>query len=206
MRCVFLLIIPLLFMGVSANAAEDSGLDRIEAVLSDFDRLDLEFEQYVHGAEGELVEYATGRFIMQRPKFRWMVDDPYPQVIVSNGEWLKVFDPDLEQLMESSLEDALEGTPLGILSRKDGRIRDEFDVLSHDAKAGSDYFMLVPRKPQSKTQRVEIWLEGATLKRLDVTDESGGRLRLQFKTSSAEAWSGDPWVLEVPTGTDIVKG
>jgi outer membrane lipoprotein carrier protein len=186
--------------------ADSGDLDRIEGVLARFDRLDLEFEQYVHGAEGELVEFATGRFIMQRPKFRWMVDDPYPQVIVSNGNWLKIYDPDLEQLTESSLAEALEGTPLGILSRKDGRIRDEFDVLTHDVKSGSDYYMLAPRRPQSKAQRVEIWLDGDALRRLDVTDESGGRLRLQFKQASAESWQGDPWTLEVPPGTDIVPG
>lgn len=199
-----LLVLCLLFSGAACASGED--LDRIEAALARFDRLDLEFEQYVHGTEGELVEYATGRFIMARPKFRWMVDDPYPQVIVSNGEWLKVYDPDLEQVTESSLTEALQGTPLGILSRTDGRIRDEFDVLTHDVRKGTDYYMLAPRKPQSRAQRVEIWLQGDALQRLDVTDESGGRLRLQFKSGSGAAWVGDPYVLEVPPGTDVVQG
>lgn len=204
------LLVAILQMPLSMVVAEAKDLDRIEAVLAAFDRLDLDFEQYVHGAEGELVEFATGRFIMERPKFRWMVDDPYPQVIVSNGDWLKVYDPDLEQVTESSLSEALQGTPLGILSRTDGRIRDEFDVLTRDSDKGADYYMLAPRKPDSKAQRVEIWLKGQTLDRLDVTDESGGRLRLQFKSAkdagNTEAWNGNPWVLEVPPGTEVIQG
>jgi outer membrane lipoprotein carrier protein len=204
------LLVVASLLPLSVASAEAADLDRIEAVLADFDRLDLNFEQYVHGAEGELVEFATGRFIMQRPKFRWVVDDPYPQVIVSNGDWLKIYDPDLEQVTERSLAEALEGTPLGILSRKDGRIGDQFDVLTHDVEKGADYYMLVPSRPDSKTQRVEIWLKGQSIERLDVTDESGGRLRLQFKSSKGAAenakWTSNPWVLEVPPGTEVIQG
>jgi len=212
-------LVGLLLWSVSGWTAAREGaagddLSRIESVLARFDRLDLAFEQYVHGAEGELVEFATGRFIMQRPKFRWVVDDPYPQVIVSNGEWLKVYDPDLEQVTESSLAEALEGTPLGILSRPDGRLRDEFTLLSHasgkgadDGQSdGADYFMLAPIKPDAKAQRVEIWLEGQALRRLDVTDEFGGRLRLEFKSAASTPLAGDPFVLEVPPGTEVIPG
>ena len=202
--------------------AADPALDRIEQVLAGFDHVDLAFEQYVHGVEGELVEFATGRFIMQRPKFRWVVDDPYPQVIVSDGTLLRVYDPDLEQVSERALATALEGTPLGILSRRDGRIRDQFQLLSHDVRDGEEYFMLVPVVPKGKTpedvtdgesattqgkaQRIELWLAAGTLKRLDVMDEFGGRLRLEFKPTADTPPPAEPFVLTVPEGTEVIPG
>jgi len=198
-------VLLLLLTACSARAA-DSDIERLEHVLAGLDQLDVTFEQYVHGVEGELVEFATGRFIMQRPQFRWVVDDPYPQVIVSDGKLLKVYDPDLEQVTERELAQALEGTPLGILSRPDGRLRDEFQLLSHDRRDNAEYFMLAPLKPQTKAQRVEIWLEGQSLKRLDVLDEFGGRLRLEFKSAAKSPPPAEPFVLKVPAGTEVLQG
>lgn len=203
-------VLLLLLTACSARAADSdigkTDIERLEHVLAGLDQFDVTFEQYVHGVEGELVEFATGRFIMQRPKFRWVVDDPYPQVIVSDGKLLKVYDPDLEQVTERELAQALEGTPLGILSRPDGRLRDEFQLLSHDQRGKAEYFMLAPLKPQTKAQRVEIWLEGKSLKRLDVLDEFGGRLRLEFKSATKSPPPAEPFVLKVPAGTEVLQG
>jgi len=201
-RCVVLL---LLLTACPVRAA-GSEIERLESVLAGFDQLDVTFEQYVHGVEGELVEFATGRFIMRRPQFRWVVDDPYPQVIVSDGNLLKVYDPDLEQVTERALAHALEGTPLGILNRPDGRLQDEFQLLSHDLRGQEEYFMLAPIKPQTRAQRVEIWLEAQTLKRLDVMDEFGGRLRLEFKSAAKSPPPAEPFVLKVPAGTEVIQG
>ncbi len=209
-RCVVLL---LLLTACQARAA-GSDIERLESVLAGLDKLDVTFEQYVHGVEGELIEFATGRFIMRRPQFRWVVDDPYPQVIVSDGKLLKVYDPDLEQVTERALAQALDGTPLGILNRPDGRLQDEFQLLSHDLRDQEEYFMLAPLKPQTnpethsqtRAQRVEIWLEAQTLKRLDVMDEFGGRLRLEFKSAAQSPAPAEPFVLKVPPGTEVIQG
>lgn len=199
-------VVLLLLLTAGSVCAADVQIERLERVLAGLDQLDVTFEQYVHGVEGELVEFATGRFIMQRPKFRWVVDDPYPQIIVSDGELLKVFDPDLEQVTERELAQALEGTPLGILNRPDGRLQDEFQLLSHDQRGKVEYFMLAPLKPHTKAQRVEIWLEAQSLKRLDVLDEFGGRLRLEFKSAAKSAQPVEPFVLKVPPGTEVLQG
>ncbi len=199
-------VVLLFLLTAGSVRAADAQIERLEHVLSGLDQLDVTFEQYVHGVEGELVEFATGRFIMQRPKFRWVVDDPYPQIIVSDGELLKVYDPDLEQVTERELAQALEGTPLGILNRPDGRLQDEFHLLSHDQRGKVEYFMLAPLKPQTKAQRVEIWLEAQSLKRLDVLDEFGGRLRLEFKSAAKSPQPAEPFVLKVPPGTEVLQG
>lgn len=199
-------VVLLFLLTAGSLRAADAQIERLEHVLAGLDPLDVTFEQYVHGVEGELVEFATGRFIMQRPKFRWVVDDPYPQIIVSDGKLLKIYDPDLEQVTERELAQALEGTPLGILSRPDGRLQDEFQLLSHDRRGKVEYFMLAPRKPQTKAQRVEIWLKAQSLKRLDVLDEFGGRLRLEFKSAAKAPQPAEPFVLKVPPGTEVLQG
>ncbi|MEZ5596759.1 MAG: outer-membrane lipoprotein carrier protein LolA [Pseudomonadales bacterium] len=208
--CLSLCLCLCLCLALAASAHGDvADISRLESVLADFDHQDLLFDQYVHDADGQLVEFASGRFVMARPRFRWMVDDPYPQVIVSNGEWLKIYDADLEQVTEKSLTDALTGTPLGILSQPRGSLAGEFDVLSHDAASGAtgdEYFLLAPVAAEVKAQRVEIWLHDARLKRLDVTDEFGGRLRIEFKPAAGLSPLANPFELVVPEGTEVIRG
>ena len=86
------------------------------------------FTQDVFGSRGEILERSSGQVRLQRPDFKWVVDDPYPQVIVIQGDQLKVYDPDLEQLTLRPLDEALAGYSRLVADPGDVILGDRFRV------------------------------------------------------------------------------
>ncbi len=127
----------------SANAlAEDDRALLTErlAVLASFSA---DFTQEVQGARGELLERSTGYIRLLRPNFKWVVNDPYPQTIVTEGEVLKVYDPDLEQLIIRPLSEVLVDTPLSLLTQEEVVLGDNFEI-SKVIKAEGVTFVMIP--------------------------------------------------------------
>ena len=59
--------------------------------------------------------------IARPQQFKWVLLAPYPQTIVTVGDRLYMYDPDLQQVQVKPLADALTGTPaLVLLGTADG--------------------------------------------------------------------------------------
>lgn len=72
------------------------------------------FEQTV--ADGKKLKRSSGTFSFSRPgKFRWEYAAPYKQTIVGDGQKLWIWDPDLNQVTERKIGNALGSTPAAIL-------------------------------------------------------------------------------------------
>ena len=189
---------------IPANAAEDVLIQHIEGYLRRLDSMDSSFEQSVHGAYGELIEYASGRFTLARPKFRWSVDAPYPQDIVSDGEVLSIYDPDLEQVTRRATDEALAGTPLGLLTRN------EFDLsASYSASQVLDEverYVLTSLDEEAPFRQIQLWIEDDVLRRIEVLDHFDQRLSVIFTQDVLPEWPADPFQLELPDGVEVVQG
>src|SRR3546814_4776420 len=60
-----------------------------------------DFEQGAVDGQGKLVRPQQGKFSFQRPgKFRWEVQKPYAQLIVSDGRYAYQYDPDRKSTRE----------------------------------------------------------------------------------------------------------
>ena len=88
-----------------------------------------DFTQAQYGTRGELLEEALGRVRLARPKFRWELVEPHQQIIVADGETLKVYDPDLEQVSVQPVEEALRDAPLAVLTRSQATLNAEYEVV-----------------------------------------------------------------------------
>ncbi len=162
-----------------AGAAPGEARQRLQEFYRQVRSLSARFEQRVTEADGVPGQRASGRFYLQRPgRFRWDYQDPYRQVIVSDGEKLWVYDEDLEQVTVQPVAEALDGTPAAVLAG-DRPLEEQFAILELPPAQGLEWVELRPLEVRSDFAVVRLGL-GETLEVIELEDRLGQRTRIRF--------------------------
>jgi outer membrane lipoprotein carrier protein len=168
-----------------------------------------DFTQEVYGSRGELLESSEGYVRLQRPSFKWVVEDPYPQTIITDGDRLKLYDPDLEQVTIRPLDEALQDTPVSLLTRDDVSLGEAFEIVRIAGAEGETY-LIDPRSPDTLYRQIQLHFGPAgtgTLTGLDILDHLGQRTEIRFRPESGVASiPAGEFVLDVPPETDVIGG
>ena len=158
------------------------------------------------GARGEILESSTGYIRLLRPNFKWVVDDPYPQVIVTEGDVLKVYDPDLEQLIIRPLSEVMADTPLSLLTQKEIVLGDSFEI-TRIVRASDVTFVLIPTAEETLYAEIHLHFSSRTLTGISILDHLGQYTNIHFtQDDSAAVIQSDEFRLQVPPGTDVIGG
>ena len=192
-------------MGVAGD--EDS--QALAALLDSMSSYRADFEQTVISQFGEVLQTATGTMHLERPgRLRWAVDEPYPQLVVADGETVWVYDPDLEQVTVQSFEETVQGTPMMFLT--DTALLDSsFRVgVKPPTAESSHHFALSPRDPESTSLFREITLTfsaGGLLTGLDIVDDLDQRTAMVFRHGEVNpVLESGLFEFEVPEGVDVI--
>ncbi len=191
-------------VGASAHAAPPS--DRLRGLLEPMARFGAEFEQIVVGANGRTLQAAQGTVHVERPgRLRWEVVAPYPQLIVSDGTDLIVFDPDLEQATVRPLAEAPRDTPGRLLTGELDELDRLFDV-AEDSQDTGDGFVLRPRGDDALFDRIRLEFAGPLLAGIDIVDHLDQLTRVRFRNQSlSPALEPGLFELVLPDGVDVLR-
>ena len=189
---------------LASDGVEDPTL-ALQARLLATDGIVANFTQQVTNAQGFVVEQASGTLHVAKPKFRWEVLDPFPQIILADGNQLEIYDPDLEQVTTKTLDGALDQAPLALLTQADLDLGGHFEV---DLQAFENQrYILRPRSADALFERVELIFLGDKLLTLLIYDHSGQQTVIRFTQYQAgQVIQSELFELEYPPGTDIVRG
>jgi len=195
--------VVLVFSGLVA--AEGGGIAQLRQFVEGTGAAQGSFEQVVTAMSGRRPQHASGRFAFMRPgKFRWVYETPYAQVLVSDGERLWSWDPDLNQVTVSVLGDALGNTPVAILAG-DGAIDRDFELSEAGASDGLAWVLAIPRQADSSFELMRIGLSGNRLKRMELRDHFGQTTVIDFTSLTTDALP-DPaqFTFSPPPGADVI--
>lgn len=118
--------------------------------ISAIDVLQANFEQTIIDHEGHSSAPSAGVMKLKRPnKVFWQTLPPQEQLVVSNGEKLWVYDPDLEQATMYSGGRALQG-PMTLLAKSAEALAKDF-IVTQRATKKTTTFELSPR-PKASTE------------------------------------------------------
>ena len=190
------------------GAAGAEARSALQARLSELNPYRAQFAQHVEGARGQVLEESTGELLLSRPSFRWQVDDPYPQIIVTDGDRLSIYDPDLEQVMIRDLDEALTDTPVALLTQAGLALSDQFDVLLLPGLPGeADVFLLTPQTEDSLFEELQLHFLDRALTELQIFDHLGQSTTVRFRPVDLEREL-DPaaFQLELPPDVDVIEG
>lgn len=172
--------VVLLLAASTLALAQDSGIAQLERFMAKAVSAEGRFEQVVGAASGNRTEYSKGTFVFERPgKFRWEYETPYPQLLVSDGEKLWSWDPDLNQVTVQPMGDALGATPAAILAG-DGSLERNFRLVAEGEQGGLAWVRAEPLASDGPFAEVRIGLSDNMLRRMAMQDHFGQTTVIDF--------------------------
>jgi len=198
------LSLSLLFVGFSSDLAFAAGIDQFKSFLETARQARGVFTQSVVGTSGRKPQHSSGTFAFARPgKFRWSYDKPQAQLLVSDGQKLWSFDPDLNQVTVGKLGTALGASPAALLAGD--AIEDNFTLADSGANEGLEFVEATPKARDGTFQRVRIGFKDRLPRVMEVRDNFGQTTTLLLDRIEVNpALSGEMFRFTPPKGADVV--
>jgi len=195
---------------LSSNAQASQLL--LERFFSEVQTLEAAFQQKVVDEVGTTLELSSGRFYLSRPgKFRWDyrstdIDIPQGQQIIADGKSIYMFDPDLEQVTQRSMQDALAQVPSLLLVQSDAELESHFSISDIGLTDGLSWVALKPLDEDASYQQLLLGFSGNQLDSIRLLDGLGNETHLQLSdVVSNIKLSAKVFDFQIPEGADLLR-
>lgn len=204
-RYCSVLIVTLLSTSPLAALAADAHA-QLKAFVSTVDSATGTFTQTTVGDQGATQRAQQGDFAFQRPgKFKWAVTLPYEQLVVSDGNQMFQYDPDLAQVTTRKVDQAIGTSPAAILFGS-GDLEQAFEVTLLPARDGLEWLQATPRSADAGFARVDIGMNNNLPARVELLDSFGQMTRVDLSNIQANpSLSGAEFKFVPPQGVDVVN-
>ena len=181
-----------------------SGLDQLKSFLETNRSARGVFEQTVIAKSGRKPQQSAGIFALQRPgKFRWSYEKPYKQLLVSDGNKLWSYDPDLNQVAVKKLGSAFGASPAALLAGQD--LDKHFELKEGPAADGIEFVEATPKGGDASFERVKIGFTANRPVTMEIHDSFGQVTVLRFTRFEANpALPAGLFRFVAPAGADVV--
>ena len=182
--------------GPAWGDAKEALLQRIE----NMGHLAADFSQAQYGPNGALLQESSGWVRLLPPRFRWEVVSPFPQIVIATEYDVRIYDPDLEQVIVRPLQEALAETPLALLTHTEATLRKDYDV--RELSAGE--FLLRPRKDSAIISEVVLNFAHDVLRGIAIRDPLGHSTDIAFSGfQDASVIQSADFKLSLPPGVEV---
>lgn len=197
-------ILIALLAGLLPAAAAAAGLDQLKSFLETARSVRGSFVQTVSGKSGRKPQQSAGFFAISRPgKFRWSYEKPYKQLLVSDGEKLWSFDPDLNQVTVRKLGQAFGSSPAALLAGES--LERNFVLAEGGAHDGFEFVEAAPKASDGTFERVRIGFRDGLPRLMEVRDNFGQTTTLFLNQVEANApLPAGIFRFAPPKGADVV--
>lgn len=206
MRTIRMLLIALLgFTAVQAQA-DDTAVKRLSELLSKAQTITGRFSQLTLDGSGTQLQETSGEMSLKRPGlFRWHTDAPQEQLLVSNGQKVWLYDPDLQQVTIQTLDQRLTHTPALLLSGDVSSISENFEITHKEAGDVVD-FMLKPKAKDTLFDTLRLSFRGGVVNDMQLIDGVGQRTNILFMSVKMNpAVDAKQFDFQVPQGADVIQ-
>ena len=190
----------------SPIAWANEAAERLTERLDPLENYQATFEQQILDGGGERLQSARGEMWLSRPgMLRWEVDAPYTQVVVSDGDDVYLYDPDLEQVTIQAMDDRVTHTPALLLSGSASDLMASYDVF-HEQQNGDDVFTLIPISADTLFEELSMVFDNQTLTQLWMMDSTGQRTAITFSDITRNgSIDRSLFNFDIPEGTDVIR-
>ncbi len=200
--CAWMLALPAL-----ANEAEQkNAAKRLNELLSAANTMSATFSQMTLSSNGSSLQETTGQVTLQRPgMFRWHTDAPLEQVLVSNGEKIWLYDPDLEQVTIQKLDQRLTHTPALLLSGDVSTLAENFSISWKEGSSVDD-FVLSPKASDSMFETLRLSFREGVINDMQLNDPIGQRTNILFQgVKLNQPVDASQFNFTAPDGVDVIS-
>jgi len=207
MRLIRMLLLSVLsFTCVTAVADDEVSVQRLTELLNQAQTITARFSQLTLDGSGTQLQETAGQLALKRPGlFRWHTDEPMEQLLVSNGEKVWLYDPDLQQVTIQALDQRLTHTPALLLSGDVSKIRENFEI-SHKEAGNVVDFILKPKSKDTLFDSLRLSFRNKVLNDMQLIDSIGQRTNILFlNVKMNEPQDDAQFTFEIPAGADVIQ-
>jgi outer membrane lipoprotein carrier protein len=180
-------------------------LDRLQQHYHDTNSFTAKFNEEV-ATVGAPKRTRQGTVSFRKPgRMRWEFGDPEKQTIVSDGATLYSYDPDLNQVVETPLKQALKSSSATSFLLGIGNINHDFKAAFATPQTGGQIDLILDAKTGG--YKIEVGLDPKTynLMTLTLTDQLGDTTKIDFSNIRDNVELPDSlFAFNAPPGADIV--
>jgi outer membrane lipoprotein carrier protein len=200
------LIVALVFSSSLMAEAKEGSAAELASLLKSYETYQADFIQIVVNESGSKVQESRGSLKAKRPGlFYWETRAPMSQFVVSNGESVKVYDPDLEQVTVHNLDDRVQTTPALLLSGEVDNLEETYRVSGRQVSDDTREFTLEPKSEDSLFVSLRLTFFKNELQEMRMQDSLSQLSVLSFDHIRLnETVDNSAFTLEYPEGVDVI--
>lgn len=201
LRCGLLVFVCL---SINANAENaETAAQRLHLLLKPINTLSADFTQQIMGQDNNQLQRLTGNLSLKKPnQLRWNVVSPMPQLVISDGKLVWLYDPDLEQVVIQSFSDEFMANPISILLGDLDQLNRDFTV----SLISNDRFSLKPKQKNSLFVAIQLRFIDSVLNRIDYQDNFGQNTQLTLSQVRLNPqFPKTAFVFDIPQAVDIIN-
>ena len=196
-----------LLIGGSNVANSDSISEKLSALLRPIESMSANFTQQLFDADDSEVELFEGVFKLAKPgKMLWHIKQPMEQKLVSDGEVLWIYDPDLEQVVIESFADKIKSTPIALFNGQVADLDTRYTITQQHTERSTEIFTLSPKDTSSLFSRIDITFVDSVPQSIAVIDTFEQRTLIVFDKLSVNPLF-DPSIFSfiIPNQVDVIN-
>lgn len=192
---------------MAQSATPSAALEQLVSKLEKISTFSATFVQYAVDQKGKRIQESRGELKADRSGlFYWQTYEPLQQIVVSDGKYVTVYDPDLEQATIQEIGQQAQTTPAILFSGDTAKIGENFSVELKSGSATNQQFSLTPNTNESLFDRLLVRFDGDNVRELRITDALGQESTMSFiETQVNQKFSPQTFTLDLPKGTDIIR-
>lgn len=197
----------LMVIAMPAMAQDKSATERLANELRNYRTYQAEFVQTVSDGQGNKVQEVRGELKAKRPGlFYWETREPMTQLIVSDGEEVEVYDPDLDQVTIHPMDEQMANTPAMLLSGKVDNLEETYEVSYRTFGGKTVEYTLKPKSPDSLFVSLAMTFYEGELQEMRLEDSLDQRSVLRFNQIIVNGSVSDSaFELDYPDSVDIIR-
>lgn len=191
--------------------ADMTAATQLAAILEETRTLQADVDVLTLDQDGREVQESTALLVMQKPDhFYWEILTPYSELMLTDGERIWRYEPDLEQVSIEYFNDDVSRTPVMLLNGDAADIVASYFITAAGFENGvaadnRSRFILTPRGNDGLFTRLSLTFSGTTLEEMQFEDSLGQMTSLTFSGIQANT-AIDPgrFVFRMPEGVDVI--
>ncbi|OFV49445.1 MULTISPECIES: outer membrane lipoprotein chaperone LolA [Oligella] len=163
-----------------------------------------QFAQQGGGSNAQKTQ--SGTFSFERPgKFVWHVSKPYEQKVISDGQRVYQYDPDLAQVTVRNIKDSVGASPASILFGN-SNLDDNFSVEVLPERDGMVWLRATPKVADQGMAFMDIAFANNLPAELRIRDSFGQTTTIKLRNFKANARiPASEFTFKAPAGVDVVN-
>jgi outer membrane lipoprotein carrier protein len=206
------IIIAISLMASCCVMAESAPVDELQKLLMPTKTLKAQFKQTVFSEREKVLQRSSGNLEFKRPNlFRWQVDAPDKNLVVTNGKKLWNYDVDLEQVTVQAFKASNEVSPVSFLFDDVQKLNHDFTIVKITQKDSACFkhatkcFSLTPKAENASFVKVEVGFAKEEITVLRLLDHLGQTSVFEFSKVTTNFKIPDAnFNFKAPAGVDVI--